>query len=169
VDSQTNSFRELSERKKVTKSDLRARLYLYNQSLIVSSVAEIAEYGPVTAMPLTTSDQAIGQAVCSHLVRFVPELPNNLRDQKSKDWQAFTASGAKSVKAFRAGLVMVSIETMKNGIFLSAQPYAFEGPSLYAGSELSLAADHCYIGAAVRRVLKAAAVLVDHRLFEETA
>ena len=164
-----HSFQDLNSRRTAIGSDLEARLYLYNQMLLVSSVAAIAEYGPVTKLAFDASDGEIGQVACSHLVRFVPDLPTDLRDRTSKDWHAFMASGAKSVKQFRAGAWCVSIRTLNMALRLEAQPVSAQVASLYAGSDIGLSTKHAKIGAAIRRVLKATAALKEHGLFDEAA
>jgi hypothetical protein len=64
---------------------------------------------------------------------------------------------------------MIMIDTLNMALRFEAVPVSASGPSLYAGSEISLSASHADIGAAVRRVLKAAAVLQTHGMFEEIA
>ena len=103
------------------------------------------------------------------LIRFVRDLPPSLRDQTSKDWQAYQASGARSVKQFNAGAWRVSISTLNMALRLEAQPVSAQVAFLFAGSEIGLSTRHAGIGAAIRRVLKAAATLNENGLFDETA
>jgi hypothetical protein len=164
-----HSLQDLTRHRTDVGSEIEARLYLYNQRFIVSSVAAIAEHGPVTTIPFDAPDREIGLAACSHLVRFVPDLPPGLRDQTSKDWQAYQASGARSVKQFNAGAWRVSISTLNMALRLEAQPVSVQVAFLFAGSEIGLSTRHAGIGAAIRRVLKAAATLNENGLFDETA
>jgi hypothetical protein len=164
-----HSLQDLTGHRTDVGGEIKAHLYLYNQRFIISSVAAIAEYGPVTTIPFDAPDREIGSAACNHLVRFVPDLPPNLRDQTSEDWQAYQASGARSVKQFNAGAWRVSISTLNMALCLEAQPVWAQVSSLFAGSAIGLATRHAGIGAAIRRVLKAAAVLNENGLFDEAA
>jgi hypothetical protein len=163
-----NLYSELGRRRDSLRSELTARLYLYNETMIVSSVAAIAEYGPVTTLPFDAPDDEVGRAVCTHLIGFTPDMPKDLRDQKSTDWQAYRASKAKSAKQFRAAAWLVFINTERAALRFEARPYSAQGPSLHAGSEISLSASHAEIGAAVRRVLKGTAAHHEHELFDGT-
>lgn len=155
---------QLLARKALLKRELMARLYLYKQLLIATSVAYVSEYGPVTRLSIDCANGDMGQAILDHLALYQPELPADLRDQKPTEWEAFRGSGAKTVKAFRADAWCVSIDTDLHGLRFAAQPYASTG-SLYAGTEISITSSPEALGEAVRRVLEAAAALDRAKLF----
>lgn len=149
---------QLLARKARLQRELTARLYLYEQLLIATSVAYISEYGSVTRLSTDCANGDIGQAILNHLARYQPDLPADLRGQKSTEWEAFRASGSKTVKAFRADAWCVTIDTHLHGLRFAAQPYASTG-LLYAGTEISINSPPEALGEAVRRVLEAAAAL----------
>ena len=73
------------------------------------------------------------------------------------------------MKQFNAGAWRVSISTLNMALCLEAQPVSAQVSFLFAGSAIGLATRHAGVGAAIRRVLKAAAVLNENGLFDEAA
>src|SRR5262245_43017935 len=94
------SFVDINERREAFGCELAARAHCYRDSmLIVSSIAGMYEHGPVTALDLTSTDAALGEAIWTHLLAFElrsPEAPVTRRT----DWAAFRASGAHTVREF---------------------------------------------------------------------
>jgi hypothetical protein len=152
------SMVEISDRKAAVRSELQARLYLYdNRMLIVCSVSGISEIGEPSVLPLDVSDEDFGRCVCDHLLRFKPKSPENMRNHKLSDWSAYRASRAKSVRRFEEKSWMVRVVTINTAISIFTSPRNSLWREIHAHGYASPM--HEKLGSTIRRTLRAAAVL----------
>lgn len=153
------SLHEISERRGVVGTELRARVYLYDErKLLISSVSGIAEVGAVSVLPWEIDDEALGLAICDHLLAFRPNSPPDMPALKLADWAVLRASGARSGKAFEAKAWMVLVETCNAAISFDARPRAtFHDSAVFAGGSSSQ--EHARCGRTLKQTLEAAMAL----------
>lgn len=153
------SLHEISERRGVVGTELRASVYLYDErKLLISSVSGLAEVGSASVLPWEIDDETLGLAVCDHLLAFRPNSPPDMRDLKLADWAVLRASGARSGKAFEAKAWMVLVETRNGTISFDARPRTtFHDSDVFAGGSSSQ--EHAQCGRALKRTLAAAMAL----------
>jgi hypothetical protein len=157
------SWVELAKRKKEIRHELRARLYLYQEKLILCPVAGIAEVGEPTIVQADIASSDLGLLICDHLLQFRPQTPHLERARKASDWEAYQVSGAKSVRAFKENAWFVHVETKNTAILANAGPFnSLHGEITVQGT--AGFGPHEEIGAVVMRALKAASVLRDGRI-----
>jgi hypothetical protein len=152
------SWVEIDNQKKRLNTELRARAYFYEKrGYIVSAVSGIAETGEPTILPADVANSDLGRCVCDRLLEFTPRSPGGMRQMKLRDWPAYQASGAKSVKSFEANCWMITVDTINTAIVITTRP------SLSLHSEISVEGTtiprHEDLGAVIRKTLKAAMVL----------
>ena len=149
---------EIAARRSTVGKELRARLYLYDDSqLLISSVSGIAETGLVTVLTSDVDDEVLGLAVCDHLLAFQRRSPENLRDDRLADWAVYRASGAKSGKRFEEKAWMVMIDTINSAIQFQVRPRITLHSEIFAGGQSG--SDHANCGATLKRTLLAAKAL----------
>lgn len=135
-----------------------ARIFEFDRQLFVCSVAHISETDSLSIFSKDVDDQTLGEAVIRHLMEYEPDDARDLRDTKRSDWKAFTASGAKSVKAFEEGLWHVDARISKGNLTIGAQPRLSLKDHLKV-TAVARCTDPEKVGAAVKEVINGAKML----------
>jgi hypothetical protein len=152
------SYVEIAHRRRSLECELRARLYFYDETkFIVCSASGISESGEPTVLPPDVSDDDLGRCVCDHLLSFNPKSPENMREHKMRDWPAYKASGAKSIRAFQERTWRMMLTTSNTTIMIDAAPVNTLWREITAhGTSLPR---HDNVGRVIRRTLRGAMVL----------
>lgn len=151
------SWVSIAARKRKIGQELAAALYIYDGRLFVCAVQWIAETGEAEILPDTVADRTLGQSICNHLVAFDPGGAHDLRNRKKTDWPAWRASGAKTVRQFEQSAFRLDVRTSGTQIALEAAPLTTLHSEMCVRALVS--PWHVDIGAAARRVLRAAETL----------
>lgn len=157
------SWVEIANIKERLKSELKARAYFYEKvGFIICTVSGIIKTGEPSIVPPDVANSELGRSVCDHLLCFNPKMPDDVGAMKPTDWQAYQASGAKSVKSFESNSWMIYADTVNTAIVVEA------APRLSRHSEVAVRAvatpSHEDVGAAIRKTLTAAKVLRDNSI-----
>jgi hypothetical protein len=154
------STREIADTRKRLKSELRASLYLYDDSIfIVCAIAGSAEHGEPAVLSVDTSDDELGITVCDKLLAFNPRELARREDLSLSKWRAYNVSGAKSAKAFERHSFYAYISTVNAAITIDARPRITNEKDLSALCAVSTGQRHSEIGEAVRKAINASKVL----------
>jgi hypothetical protein len=150
------SYVEINNHKKRVGRDLRAALYLYdNSKLIATSIAGFCETDEPTVLTVDAPNVLVGETICDHLLRFHPKTPRRSENLKKTDWPAYQVSGARSVSSFESHCWMVHIKTIgDNSVSMLAVPYKSLHPEV--GVEGTARPEHEQVGAVLRRALNSA-------------
>ena len=106
------------------------------------------------------SDSAvIGQAVWEALLLF--RSAPNLGSPKKRDWPAYRASGAKSVRAFEDQFVRVSVEAFPCVLRLEAVVLCRAANELFVGGFISNACEFNELGALIYQVSRSAIYVME--------
>ena len=147
-----HSTRELTDVAKKARSELRAAMYLYNDSVfIVSAIAGNTEYGEPEILDVDVSDEALGEAVCDQLLQF---RVNELADPPShllQDWAVFRVSGARSGRAFNEASFYGFVQTINTSIRVDVSPRQSNHPELAVSAYFPNGWSHQAMGASIRR------------------
>jgi len=136
----------------------KARLYEYQDLLIVCSVEWIAETESLTVFETSVDSTLLGSAALQHLAEY-SAAERDLSSHRKKDWPAFRASGARSVRAFERLLWHVDLALMNSAVLIWAAPRLSlnnEEISAYASASRH---DPEKVGTAIRKAISAAKAL----------
>jgi hypothetical protein len=154
------STREIADKRKELNSELRASLYLYDDSkFIICTIAGNTEYGEPIVLDLNISDDELGKSICDKLLEFNPKNIARHTETKLSDWEAYNASGAKTGKAFENKSFYVYIRTINSAITIEARPRVTNEKDLSVLCTVSSGRLHVDIGAATRKAINAAKLL----------
>ncbi|RYF89257.1 MAG: hypothetical protein EON95_19100 [Caulobacteraceae bacterium] len=154
---ETASYVELKARCEAVGQPLSASLYLYEGRLLISAIRGIAECGPIIGLSTDIDDETLGRTICDQLLAFRAQSPDDLRSRKLTDWEAYRASGAKSVKRFEERAWIVYIRAEHSLVRFEARPYRSPHEEVFAAGRAS--PDHADCGATLKRTLRAAEAL----------
>ncbi|MGQ2932905.1 MAG: hypothetical protein ACT6QT_17075 [Sphingopyxis sp.] len=99
-----------------------ARVYEFGGQFFVCSVAHISETDSLSIFPCAVDDGSLGDALIRHLMEYSPDDRRDMREAKRSDWKAFSASGAKSVKAFEENLWHIDARLKHGNVTVGARP-----------------------------------------------
>jgi hypothetical protein len=154
------STREISDTKERLNSELRACLYLYDDSkFIICALADIAEHGEPSVLDKGVSDDELGKTVCDKLLAFNPKKLAHHTEHTLSNWQAYIASGSKTAKAFERKSYYVYVRTINTAISIEARPRTTNEANLSAHYSASSGNLHTEVGAAIRKAINAAQLL----------
>ena len=155
-----HSTRELTDAKSRSKAELRAAIYLYDDSVfILSAIAGNTEAGEAVVLDVDVSDDALGETVCDKLIEYEPKERPDRSSHPVRDWEAFKASGARSGRGFEERSFYGYVQTINTAIRIDVTPRKTNHPEISASCSLSNGQPHSSIGAAVRRAFSAAKIL----------
>ena len=155
-----HSTRELTDAKQRCKCELRAAIYLYDDSVfILSAIAGNTEFGEAVVLDIDVSDESLGETVCDKLIEYEPDERPNKSSHPIRDWEAFKASGARSGRGFEERSFYGYVQTINTAIRIDVTPRKTNHPEISASCSLSNGQPHSSIGAAVRRAFAAAKIL----------
>ena len=98
------SVREIVDTKKRLKCEVRAAVYVYDESkFIICAVAGNTEYGDPVVLDADVKNEDLGLDVCDALIAHRRENPRQRPSGHLDDWLAYQVSGAKAMR--QAGLV----------------------------------------------------------------
>jgi hypothetical protein len=156
------STREIADTRERLNSELRASIYLYDDSkFIICAIACDTEHGEPIVLEVNASDDELGRSICDKLLEFNPKNLARHTEAKLSDWKAYGVSGAKSGKAFERKSYFVYIKTVNSAITIEANPRVTNEKDLSALCTISSGRLHIEIGAAVRKAINAAKLLRD--------
>ena len=154
------STREIADTRKRLNSELRACLYLYDDSrFIICAIADSSEHGEPSVLDIGISDEELGKTVCDKLLEYSPRNPSRHAEHSLSNWEAYIASGAKTGKAFERKSYYVYIQTINTAISIEARPRVTNERNLSAHYWASSGNLHIEVGAAIRKAISAAQLL----------
>lgn len=165
------SGREIADLQAHYGHEIRSTVYFYNQQLVIAAsltgspgniCAELTE--PVVANE-PVDDDRLGYMALHALLSYRSEKVPSLRDHKRRDWLTFKASGAKSLKAFNAATVAVSIETVYGSLRLEAAPLVADDSVFAVRAWAPISVTHFELGRLLRKLVTGANALQDAGIF----
>ena len=123
---------EIIEQRAALGIELRTTLFISepNKEVIIAPLYQLQrglyyEQETPRVVPFASPLDEIGRRAKVSLL-LCKTVSMNLRDKKESDWPAYRSSRARSLKAFKADYVYMSVETVNNNIRLEGYPVGSE-------------------------------------------
>lgn len=138
--------------------ELRVAIYAYgNECFLISATTGITEAGEPVKLSFSATDSDLGHAVYDQLLGCYAHF-KDMANSSLKDWAAFTASGAKTGKAFESKSTYVTVETIHMALIIEAKRRSPPSDT-YVGQRLSITCDPAVLGATVKKLVSSLRLL----------
>jgi hypothetical protein len=139
--------------------EISCSVYFYAERLVIAAphtgtpgnlVAELLE--PIVETE-PVSNERLGYMALQALLQYRSEAVPSLRDSKRTDWVTYRASGARSVRAFEAASVRISVSTAYGDLRLHAQHQLLGDSPFSVHGLCSASIEHEAFGALLRKLV----------------
>lgn len=142
------------------ETELSCCAYYYdNSKFIICKIASIMEYGEPIVLPHDVDNLTLGKTVYEAVLGFKLLDDREQISHSLTDWEAFKASGEKTVKAFEQKSTYLNINTHNEALKISARPKVTNDRCLSAVYSASIRNLEVEVGVALKKAIKASEAL----------